>query len=91
MTGVKRIIRLPDSHDRRPRHERGCLRDIWVRSPGDLHGGGVAGGLTMAAPNDRANDDLQDDIIQKIRAARRADATAFGFEVARVGTVILLV
>ena len=32
----------------------------------------------MVAPNDRVNDDLHDEIIEEIRAVRRAHAAAFG-------------
>jgi len=38
----------------------------------------------MAAPNDRVDDDLQDEIIEEIRAVRRAHAAAFDFDVARI-------
>ena len=38
----------------------------------------------MVAPNDRVNDDLQDEIIEEIRAVRWAHAAAFGFDVARI-------
>ena len=38
----------------------------------------------MVEPNDRAHDDLPDEIVEDIRAARRAHAGAFGFDVARI-------
>ena len=38
----------------------------------------------MVAPNDRANDDLQDEIIEEVRGVRLAHAAAFGFDVARI-------
>ena len=38
----------------------------------------------MVEPNDRDNDDVPDDIIQDIRAVRRAHAAAFGFDAARI-------
>ena len=38
----------------------------------------------MVAPNDDAGDDLRDDIVEEIRAVRRAHASAFGFDVARI-------
>ena len=38
----------------------------------------------MVEPNDRANDDLPDEIVEDIRAVRRAHAAAFGFDVARI-------
>ena len=38
----------------------------------------------MVEPNDHANDDVPDDIIQDIRAVRRSHAAAFGFDAARI-------
>lgn len=38
----------------------------------------------MAEPNDRADNDLPDEIIEDIRAIRRTHASAFGFDVARI-------
>ena len=37
----------------------------------------------MVAPNDFAND-LPDDIVEDVRAVRRAHAAAFGFDIARI-------
>ena len=38
----------------------------------------------MVEPNDHANNDLPDEIVEDIRAVRRAHAAAFGFDVARI-------
>lgn len=38
----------------------------------------------MVEPNDRANDDWPDEIVEDIRAVRRAHAAAFEFDVARI-------
>lgn len=38
----------------------------------------------MVEPNDRAGEDLLDEIVEDIRAVRRAHAAAFGFDVARI-------
>ncbi len=38
----------------------------------------------MVEPNDRANDDVPDEIVEDIRAVRRAHAAAFGFDTARI-------
>lgn len=38
----------------------------------------------MVEPNDRANDDLPDEIVEDVRTVRRAHAAAFGFDVARI-------
>jgi hypothetical protein len=38
----------------------------------------------MVEPNDRANDDLPDEIVEDVRAVRRAHAAAFGFDVGRI-------
>jgi hypothetical protein len=38
----------------------------------------------MVEPNDRANDDVPDEIVEDIRAVRRAHAAAFGFDAARI-------
>ena len=38
----------------------------------------------MVAPNDFADNALPDEIIEDIRAVRRAHAAAFGFDVARI-------
>ena len=38
----------------------------------------------MVAPNDFANNDLPDEIVEDVRAVRRAHAAAFGFDVARI-------
>ncbi len=38
----------------------------------------------MVEPNDRADDDVPDDIIHDLRAVRRAHAAAFGFDAARI-------
>ena len=38
----------------------------------------------MVEPNDRVNDDLPDEIVEDVRAVRRAHAAAFGFDVARI-------
>lgn len=38
----------------------------------------------MVEPNDRANEDLPDEIVEDIRAVRRAHAAAFGFDVTRI-------
>ena len=38
----------------------------------------------MVEPNDRVNDDVPDEIVEDIRALRRAHATEFGFDAARI-------
>jgi hypothetical protein len=38
----------------------------------------------MVEPNDRVSDDLLDEIVEDIRAVRRAHAAAFGFDLARI-------
>ncbi len=38
----------------------------------------------MVEPNDRANDDVPDEIVEDIRVVRRAHAAAFGFDAARI-------
>ena len=38
----------------------------------------------MVEPNDRASNDLLDEIVEDVRAVRRAHAAAFGFDVARI-------
>ena len=38
----------------------------------------------MVEPNDRADNDLPDEIVEDVRAVRRAHAAAFGFDVARI-------
>ena len=38
----------------------------------------------MVEPNDRGHDDLVDEIVEEIRAVRRAHAAAFGFDIARI-------
>jgi hypothetical protein len=38
----------------------------------------------MVEPNDRVNDDLPDEIVEDVRAVRRAHAAAFGFDVTRI-------
>lgn len=38
----------------------------------------------MVEPTDRGIDDLPDEIVEDIRAVRRAHAAAFGFDVARI-------
>jgi hypothetical protein len=38
----------------------------------------------MVEPNDRPDDDFPDDIVDDIRAVRRAHAAAFGFDIARI-------
>ena len=38
----------------------------------------------MVEPNDRANDDVPDEVIEDLRAVRRAHAVAFGFDAARI-------
>jgi len=38
----------------------------------------------MVEPNDRGNDDLVDEVVEEIRAVRRAHAAAFGFDIARI-------
>jgi hypothetical protein len=38
----------------------------------------------MVEPNDRASTDLPDEIVEDVRAVRRAHAAAFGFDVARI-------
>jgi hypothetical protein len=38
----------------------------------------------MVEPNDRAGEDLVDEIVEDVRAVRRAHAAAFGFDVARI-------
>ena len=38
----------------------------------------------MVEPDDRANNDLPDEIVEDVRAVRRAHAAAFGFDVARI-------
>ena len=45
----------------------------------------------MVVPNDRVNDDRHDEIIEEIRAVRRAHAAALGFDVARIGSLHLLI
>ena len=38
----------------------------------------------MVEPNDRANDDVPDEIVEEVRAVRRAHSAAFGFDAARI-------
>ena len=38
----------------------------------------------MVEPNDRAGDDLIDEIVENVRTVRRAHAAAFGFDVDRI-------
>ena len=38
----------------------------------------------MVESNDRADDDLPDEIVEEIRAVRRTHAAAFGFDIARI-------
>ena len=38
----------------------------------------------MVEPNDRANNDRPDEIVEDIRAVRRVHAASFGFDVARI-------
>jgi hypothetical protein len=38
----------------------------------------------MVEPNDRDNDDVPDEIVEDIRAVRRAHAASFGFDAARI-------
>ena len=38
----------------------------------------------MVEPNDRADNDLPDEIVEDIRAVRRVHAASFGFDVARI-------
>ena len=37
----------------------------------------------MVEPNDR-NDDLADEVVEEVRAVRRAHAAAFGFDIVRI-------
>jgi hypothetical protein len=38
----------------------------------------------MVTPNDRAGDDLQDEVVEHIRAVRQAHAAAFEFDLVRI-------
>ena len=38
----------------------------------------------MVEPNDRAGEDLVDEILEDVRTVRRAHAAAFGFDVGRI-------
>lgn len=38
----------------------------------------------MIEPNELANDDVPDEIVEEVRAVRHAHAAAFGFDVARI-------